>query len=250
MKGKIFKEPQFHMAVNGEKTQFREIIKPQPGFSYCTRCKKDICSCVCEFSNDAEANKASKCNTVEDVKPRYRVGETVYLKEPYDRSYIYARYFIKITAVRYERLQAISDEDCMKSGISLDFIEENFFHYHDYISRCYCADCEYEGRKRLIKEALENRDLFGFDDEEIDDEWIKEELDSYSCGDHTGDAITCDICGKYLSAYGNGVSEDHFTDKREAYAEFVDKIHGKGTWERDPFVWVYEFKLTNKNNRK
>lgn len=30
---------------------------------------------------------------------------------------------------------------------------------------------------------------------------------------------------------------------REAYANLIDKICGKGTWEKNPFVFVYEFKL-------
>ena len=33
------------------------------------------------------------------------------------------------------------------------------------------------------------------------------------------------------------------TTPREAYANLIDKICGKGTWEKDPFVFVYEFKL-------
>lgn len=30
---------------------------------------------------------------------------------------------------------------------------------------------------------------------------------------------------------------------RKAYAELIDKISGKGTWERNPYVFVYNFKL-------
>lgn len=31
-----------------------------------------------------------------------------------------------------------------------------------------------------------------------------------------------------------------------AYADLIDSIHGKGTWENNPFVWVYDFVLTDK----
>lgn len=30
---------------------------------------------------------------------------------------------------------------------------------------------------------------------------------------------------------------------QEAYAVLIDRICGKGTWERNPYVWVYEFEL-------
>jgi len=34
-----------------------------------------------------------------------------------------------------------------------------------------------------------------------------------------------------------------FDTPREAYAALIDKISGKGTWESNPYVWVYEFEL-------
>ena len=30
---------------------------------------------------------------------------------------------------------------------------------------------------------------------------------------------------------------------REAFAELIDKTSGRGTWQSDPWVWVYEFEL-------
>ena len=35
---------------------------------------------------------------------------------------------------------------------------------------------------------------------------------------------------------------DYFSP-RDAFADLIDKVSGKGTWEENPFVWVYEFKL-------
>lgn len=31
---------------------------------------------------------------------------------------------------------------------------------------------------------------------------------------------------------------------RDAYAELIDKVNGKGTWKSNPLVWVYDFKLS------
>lgn len=51
--------------------------------------------------------------------------------------------------------------------------------------------------------------------------------------------------------YGNyGFSWDRhskcFHDLREAYAALIDKISGKGTWESNPYVFVYDFELVKK----
>ena len=29
----------------------------------------------------------------------------------------------------------------------------------------------------------------------------------------------------------------------KAYAELIDKVSGKGTWESNPYVFVYDFEL-------
>lgn len=83
---------------------------------------------------------------------------------------------IRITKVRLERLQDISDEDCLDEGIRKD------------------------GRYSFIENVKQlNGDSIAF-----------------SC---------------------------NFDSPREAYAELIDKVSGKGTWESNPYVWVYEFEL-------
>ena len=34
-----------------------------------------------------------------------------------------------------------------------------------------------------------------------------------------------------------------YATPREAFAALIDKVSGKGTWESNPYVWVYLFKL-------
>lgn len=36
---------------------------------------------------------------------------------------------------------------------------------------------------------------------------------------------------------------DFFLSPRDAFAALIDKISGKGTWQRNPWVYVYDFKL-------
>ena len=38
---------------------------------------------------------------------------------------------------------------------------------------------------------------------------------------------------------------DVYPSPREAFAGLIDKVSGKGTWERNPWVFVYEFELVN-----
>ena len=84
-----------------------------------------------------------------------------------------ARHFIKITGVRAERLQDISEEDCLKEGIE-----------------------EVIWNGKILKSS-------------------KHYFNGYE-------------------SYGTPI---------EAYAELIDRINGNGTFQRNPFVWVYDFKL-------
>lgn len=84
---------------------------------------------------------------------------------------------IRITNVRVERLQDISDEDCINEGI------------RDY--------------------STPNEKRFVFSDFKRDD-------------------IVC------------------FKSPREAYAALIDRISGHGTWESNPYVFVYDFELVKR----
>ena len=84
---------------------------------------------------------------------------------------------IKITDVRIEHLQAISDEDCLREGV---------------IKKWHAPAC---------------RNYF------------------------------------YVPNVEVRTKDDVFSTPQEAYAALIDKIIGKGTWERNPLVWVYEFEL-------
>ena len=84
---------------------------------------------------------------------------------------------IRITDIKIERLQDISDEDCLKEGI--------------YKGQCGSADTHF--------------------------------MDVY---------------------YYKGDIQPYCTP-RDAFAELIDKVSGKGTWESNPYVFVYEFELVD-----
>lgn len=213
MKGVCFKEPLFHKAEDGTKTMTRRLINPQPDRA---RHWNQI------YVKDEPMyyqDERGMCQLLDEkgkvIYPRYTVGEVAYLKEPYvddlvmdmvfyryNRSDIdelrtmgyaqeinaphfwksklsmpavAARYFVKFTAVRAERLQEITDEDCIKEGVMLGDDQDINLYYHNHVP------------------ILTARTF-------------------------------------YLSA-------------KEAFADLIDSISGKGTWDSNPFVWVYEFEL-------
>lgn len=87
---------------------------------------------------------------------------------------------IRITDIRVERLQDISDEDCIKEGVGVS--------------------------------ATDNRIGYPFG-----------------------------IPFNYF--VGEDKKGCRYTTPREAFAALIDKVSGKGTWERNPWVFAYEFEL-------
>ena len=93
---------------------------------------------------------------------------------------------IKITNIRVERLQDISDKDCLREGVV-----KNTIGY--YVEGLRCKDWEKESHVEM----------------------------------ENGDTLKL------------------FPTPREAFAALIDKVSGKGTWESNPYVWVYVFELVD-----
>ena len=158
----------------------------------------------------------------EDVYPAYQIGEEVAVAQSYSRIYNHMLFYagkekalayrsklgsepelqagwqnkmfvradlmqhrIRITDIRVERLQDISDEDCLREGI----------YKHNAL-----PDALGEDRYKFISYAYD-----ATQDKHRKRKW--------------------------------------FPTPREAFAALIDKISGKGTWERNPWVFVYEFEL-------
>lgn len=190
--------------LEGRKTQTRRII-PKDFFSL-TWDKRDD-TLVYENSMgdfiDIRNSKYALCKAGETVAVAQSYKDLGYKKKQYTRKedsengYLYSEFVneipmpwpingfsnklfvkpelmphqIRITNVRVERLQDISDEDCLKEGI--------------------------------------------------------EEFSTHSTAN--GKAYTF-----------HGVNESYKTP-REAYASLIDKVSRKGTWESNPYVFVYDF---------
>jgi hypothetical protein len=210
MKGIIFIEPMFRKVVSGEKTQTRRIIVSRTGFFNVISKNgfvKEVWQCDADGWNG---------ENLIPVRPRYRAGEILYLKEPYffhektgallykynlcssvfsnadtdakikwqNKLFMpekYARHFIEITDVRAERLQDIRNEDCLREGVGFKDVYEKLW-------------SEKPTRKYF----------------------------DYSFEDYEAWLVDIPV---------------------QSYYTLINKINGKGTWESNPFVWVYDFKL-------
>lgn len=144
----------------------------------------------------------NKGNWIAQLISRYAIGEEVAVAQPYrdlrdiigdvhdGQSIKFAKgwsnkmfvradlmpHRIRITDIRVERLQDISDEDCLREGIM-------------------------EG------EFMNTWDKFYFD------------------------------------SWGDVPNHITFRTPRAAFAALIDKVSGRGTWKRNPWVLVYEFEL-------
>lgn len=68
--------------------------------------------------------------------------------------------------------------------------------------------------------------------------------------DITDDDCLCEGVKLYADKYGSwgytftqSIGVQLFTSHRKAFAALIDKVSGKGTWESNPWVFVYEFEL-------
>lgn len=110
------------------------------------------------------------------------LGKVIFEKGCHNKMFVKADLMphrVRITNIRVERLQDISDEDCIAEGI------RRFGKEYVRFKKEYCYTCQ-----------------------------------NYAVSDFYS-----------------------FSTPREAYAALIDKISGKGTWESNPWVFVYDFEL-------
>ena len=246
MKGKYFIEPLFHAVIEGRKTMMREVVKPPKkaygGIVVVKNHTGDIID-VCWADEHERFSDENGNNNV--IKPCYKVGETVYLKEPYFEDYPftdhatatykynmkreflekkplikwktpitmpskYARYFIEITSVCVEKLQDISELDAIAEGVDFLFTEE------------------------------ECKTTVGLIGTKPSDHGYR----NYLWHGLVGNGITRKQSNNWDYQYSS------YASAKDSYSSLMEKINGSGTWDANPFVWTYEFKIENKYNKK
>ena len=180
--------------INGTKTQTRRIIP-----------EKQLCDAMVYGDGDIELRNLALL-----LNAPYKVGEVIAVAQSYQdlglfdcrdlagyRNKMFVKsdnlpHRIRITDVRVQRLQDISDDDCLREGIYYD--KEN--------------------------------------------------------GKSVGYPFAVPFYYTFRGAFNTKTGTMlHWTTPREAYASLIDKISGKGTWERNPYVLAYDFELVTNCNR-
>lgn len=186
--------------LDGRKTMTRRLIN---------LCENDL-----HFMKIADRGEYLFCSktVLDSAYPRYKVGEILAVAQSYHElnkaGYVASEWLehtcessagyenkmfvradlmphrIRITNIKVERLQDISDEDCLKEGVEKAFIG-------------YFVD------------GLKTKD------------WEKE---------------------SHVETW-DGQTFKLFPYPQEAFAALIDKVSGEGTWDSNPYVFVYEFEL-------
>lgn len=213
MKSICFIEELQAEVVAGRKTETRRLTDPQPD-DYLNNPRGDFVL--------PDGSRADLLARFHLIRPRYKVGEVIYIKEPYiddldpDRVFYkydpadiqalqklgygdylekpgfwrskqsmparLARYFLRITARHGERLQDITEEAAKREGVR-PFTSIEGHYVH------YCPEQHFS----------------------------KEELaDGYP----------------------------HCSDARSSFRTLMELLEGRDIWRKNPFVWVYNFEFT------
>lgn len=76
-----------------------------------------------------------------------------------------------------------------------------------------------------------------------------ERLNGISDTDCLREGIVKGQCGSkeihFMDAYYLPIPYQPYCTPQEAFFVLIDKISGRGTWESNPYVWVYEFELVD-----
>lgn len=140
---------------------------------------------------------------LEVIEPRYNVGEIVAVAQRYD-SFLHPN-------------NGVIEHDYQTTALASKGWDNKMFVKAD-----------------LMPHQIQIRDLRIERLQDISDDYFKEGITLLASADDG--RIQWGYADEHLRYY-------MFDSPREAFASLIDKVSGKGTWDRNPFVWRIEFQL-------
>ena len=139
----------------------------------------------------------------EVIEPRYNVGEIVAVAQRYD-SFLHPN-------------NGVIEHDYQTTALASKGWDNKMFVKAD-----------------LMPHQIQIRDLRIERLQDISDDYFKEGITLLASADD----------GRIQWGYADELLRYYMFDSpREAFASLIDKVSGKGTWDRNPFVWRIEFQL-------
>lgn len=155
------------------------------------------------------------------VRSRYKLGETIAIAQKYD-DLIKDDEFYRLCGIHGMPLECIKYE---KGCTNKMFVRADLMPHHIRITRIRVERLQDISVKDCLAEGICHTDIKGA-------LWgvapIKGEGPTGTCENH--------------SVFGRGPWH-MYSSVRRAYAALIDRISGKGTWDSNPYVFVYDFEI-------
>lgn len=220
--------------LESRKTQTRRIVKTSDAFERVNPDfdwdEEDIKNWEDDFvlrvKNMSETERKECFNYLLN-HPKYKVGEIVAVAQSYkDVDYYYSAAYQRQHSIHGMTVDAL---DCVPN----EDIKKWFKNRNDF------KDKASWNNKMFVKSELMPHQIC------ITNVKI-EQLQDISEEDCLKEGLEWDgIAHKHYIDYSKETGGKIWFDNslRESYAELIDKVSGKGTWESNPYVFVYEFNL-------
>lgn len=202
--------------LGGRKTMTRRIISPQPTYDKLKGVYWKGGYYGIGFDNPDDAYKNFISGTEHDKScNRYRVGEVIAIAQSY-RS--------------------------IESYLPL-YMREEYDGYSEYLDISFKTSAGWDNKMfvkaRLMPWAIKITNVKVERLQDITSEdCLKEGVEEHLKGVQYGFSSNIGYVGQYP-----------FSTPREAFAALIDRVSDKGAWESNPWVWVYEFELTDNPNK-
>ena len=216
--------------LEGRKTQTRRIIthpktfhgKDVCGFYVCKRLSDGVVTDVCMYDEDESFIDEGQ------ILPKYEIGEIVAVAQSY-----------KTIDDYYKSAYSYNHSAHGMTVCEFDGVSDKDVHEWNMIA------VNYRGKKVWTNKLYVKPELM-LHFIRITNVRI-ELLKDISDEDCLVEGIIKGKCGSadthFMDAYYVPNEIQPYCTPKEAYAELIDKVSGKGTWESNPYVFVYDFEL-------